>query len=192
MTNIGQTQTSSPLARCSSSVQTASPLRWHLPLGLVAAASLALIVGLAVYIADRSLGTSVRIPGLRTGLQGGASLFGSWGQWLPSLTHPFAFSLFTAAALPLTLRYGLAACAAWGATDIALELAQHSLLRGQTMCLLEYSQDSSWLVSKFVHYACRGTFDMNDVFADAVGALVAASIIYSLYRRTEHSYAKTS
>ena len=192
MNDIGQTQKSSPLARSSSSVQAASPLRWHLPLGLVAAASLALIVGLAVYIADRSVGTSVRIPGIRAGLQGGASLFGSWGQWLPSFTHAFAFSLFTAAALPLALRYGLAACAAWGATDIALELAQHSLLHGQTMCLFEYSQDSSWIVTKFVHYACRGTFDMNDVFAVAVGALVAAAIIYCLYRRTEHSDVKTS
>src|SRR5882724_8375788 len=70
---------------------------WVRPALLAAIGSAALAVGILVYLADRTASRAVLIPDIA--LFTGHHPFGVLGQWLPSFLHPFAFSLFTAAAL---------------------------------------------------------------------------------------------
>ena len=96
----------------------------HRPQAILAASgTLALALGLLVYLADRDASRSLLIPAAAA-LSAGP-LFGELGQWLPSFVHPFAFSLFTAAARPPGSAPAYRACAGWWAVNVAFEAGQH-------------------------------------------------------------------
>jgi hypothetical protein len=87
---------------------------------------------------------------------------------LPTFIHVVAFSFLSAAIAGA--RAGGAPCVAWAATNIVFEVAQ-------------YPPVGQWLLSRstlaselpYVHqFVARGTFDVTDVCAAALGAAVAA------------------
>ena len=139
-----------------------------------------LALGLLVYLTDRDALHAALIPAVPA-LAGG-NLFGAFGQWLPSFAHPFAFSLFTAAAHRSSASPAYWACAMWCAVNVAFEAAQYP---GTSLAIaesLEGGLGRSWLTYSLSNYVLRGTFDVGDLVAAALGALAAAGTLYVVHR----------
>jgi hypothetical protein len=156
--------------------------------GLAACASLALALGLVVYLTDRGASRAPLVLAI-TAFSGG-SVFGVWGQWLPSCVHAFCFSLFSAAVMaPRSApRYG--ACIAWGSINVAFELGQHPLLSAALAGALQALPEPLPLVPAIVRYFVRGTFDWGDIAACLVGALLAAAVLRLRQHDWERSHAQ--
>jgi hypothetical protein len=140
-----------------------------------AAGGLALVLGGLIYALDRGGGSAAHLAGL-AGMAGAtaAPWFGSVGGWLPSLLHPFAFSLFTAAlrapgAPPATL-----ACAAWGLVNVVFELGQHPRVGPVLAAYLESGLGAAGGARALADYFVRGRFDPADLAAAVAGAGAAA------------------
>jgi len=146
---------------------------------LVAIGCFGLAVGVLVYVTDRAGAKGILLPIVDS--LAGAQLFGVIGLWLPSFVHPFAFSLFTAAALPSRWapRYG--ACIAWFAVNAAFEVGQHPLVRSHVATALDEGFGHAALVQPLANYFLRGTFDVIDIVGAALGA-VAAAVVLRLMR----------
>jgi len=154
--------------------------RWAVPVILAATASFALAVGFLVYLADRVAMPAALIPAfalLHTG-----TLFGVVGQWLPSFVHTFAFSLFTAAALPLAASPAYGACAAWWAVNVAFEVGQHPQVAARIADALVGTFGTHALTRPLSNYFLHGTFDTGDLVAATLGALAAALVLRLVHR----------
>jgi hypothetical protein len=154
---------------------------------LVAPGCLALAVGLLVYLTDRDASRAVLIPSV--GALAASNVFGMFGQWLPSFVHTFAFSLFTAAALPsrLAARYG--ACAAWCAVNVAFEAGQHPQVGARLAEALQRGFGRTALTRPLANYFLRGTFDGNDIVAAVLGAVAAAAVLRLVQGLPENDHA---
>lgn len=153
------------------------------PVGLGA---LALAIGVLVYLTDRDPAHAAWIP--RAWSLSGPALFGAIGGWLPSLTHAFAFSLFTATVTgsrPTAPAYG--ACVLWWAIDSAFELAQAPGLSRPITSALAASPAPPWLTDPVSSYLIRGRFDWADLLAIAAGAVAAGAVLHRLRRREARS-----
>jgi hypothetical protein len=143
---------------------------------LPAIGSLALVLGTLVYVTDRDAAHALLFPkilALHTG-----PIFGVLGPWLPSFVHPFAFSLFTAAALQRSASPAYGACAAWWAVNIAFEAGQHAQISGRLVESLHLVFGHTWLTRMLSSYFLRGGFDVADIVAVTAGALAAAVVLY--------------
>jgi len=129
------------------------------------AGSIALALGFWVYLVDR--------PASNAG-------FGAVGGWLPSFAHALAFSLFTAALLPATLRWEIGACSFWFAVNAAFEVGQHPQLRGPLADALRDGFGDGRVARAVANYFLRGTFDLADLVAAALGAAAAALLLHAL------------
>lgn len=145
---------------------------------LVATASLALVLGMLVYMSDRPAAHALLMPTVFTVASG--PLFGMLGQWLPSFVHPFAFSLYSAAARAPAPRPAYGACVVWWAVNLVFEGAQHPHLRP---IVVESLRDTfgGW-TQPLSNYLLRGTFDPGDLIAAALGALAAAMVLLGVQR----------
>jgi hypothetical protein len=158
------------------------------PAFLVAIGSLVLAVGLLVYMTDRDATHAVLFPtiaALDTG-----PMFGVLGPWLPSLVHTFAFSLFTAAALPLRSMWRYGACAAWCAVNVAFEMGQHPKVNAPLAEALQGSFGPTLLTRPLANYFLRGTFDGGDIVAAIVGAIAAAAVLRLMDRSWETDHGR--
>ncbi len=156
---------------------------WRRPGLLAAAGCLALSIGILVYLVDRNASQAALIPTIAAFV--GYSLFGALGQWLPSFVHPFAFSLFTVAALRPGAAPRYVACAAWCAVNVGFEVGQHPSFKSQWAQALRTSA-SDWVMTRSVlNYFLHGTFDSGDVVAAILGALAAAALLQFVDRSME-------
>ena len=160
---------------------------WQRPAVLVAAGSLAVALGLLVYAADRPAGHALLIPAFPAFM--GGRLFGTLGQWLPSFVHPFAFSLFTAAALPSRATPRYAACVAWCAVNVAFEVGQHRQISAHLATVVHDFFGQSSPARALANYFVRGTFDIGDIVAAVLGALAAAAVLRLAQSIMEKSHA---
>lgn len=142
---------------------------------LAALGCLALAVGTLVYLTDRDPSRAALIPAFP--VLAGLGLFGGPGAWLPSLVHPFAFSLLTAALRQPGKSPAYWACAMWWGIDVGFELAQTPLLGAPLASGLGHPLWPAWLVDSLSHYATRGTFDVADLIAATAGAIAAAVVL---------------
>lgn len=153
---------------------------------LVGIGGFAFPVGMLVYMADRDPAHAMlfpRIAALDTG-----ALFGALGAWLPSFIHPFAFSLFTAAALKRAASPAHGACAAWWAVNLAFEAGQHEQISGRLADGLQLVFGPTWLTRAVSNYFLRGTFDVGDIAAVTAGALAAAGVLVLAHHQvTRHA-----
>jgi len=150
---------------------------------LVAAAFLALLVGMLPYLTDRVAGRALLWPSaftLETGM-----LFGAVGQWLPSFAHAFAFSLLTVAVLAprATPRYGV--CALWAVINVVFELGQHRDIAKHLTGFLLNDIGAGPLTRPLARYFVHGTFDPLDVLAAVMGAIAAAAVLHGLAPSSE-------
>jgi hypothetical protein len=148
---------------------------WRRSASLAAVAVGALLLGLLVYLTDRSSSSASLIP--RVDALAGRHVFGAIGQWLPSFVHPFSFALLSAAALGArdTPRYGV--CVAWCLIDVAFEIGQHPQVK---LPLAQALQDGlGWtpLARPLADYFLRGTFDAGDIAAAVLGGLAACFVL---------------
>ncbi len=145
---------------------------------LVAIGGAALLLGLAVYLADRDPARVALLPDLR--VFGGRRWFGVLGQWLPSFVHPFAFALFTAAALEPASRWRMWACVAWGAVNVAAEAGQHPAVSGRVADAIHAQFGAGGFADAVAGYFARGRFDPLDIAAAVLGASAAALTLKAL------------
>jgi len=155
----------------------------HAILWLVGCGALGL--GMLVYLADRPASHALLMPQL--GLPAGHRWFGMAGLWLPSFVHPLAFSLCSGSLLVPRPRWVFGACGFWFAVNAAFELGQHPQVRGPLAAALQQGFGQSAAVRALQNYFLRGTFDMGDLVAAALGALLAAGVLHRLrIQRSKH------
>ncbi len=154
---------------------------------LVAMGLLALALGTLVYLTDRDGVHAVLIPVLPA--LAGSHWFGAVGLWLPSLVHPFAFSLFTAVALPAQSAWRYGACAAWFALDAAFECGQHPAIGPRLAAAIERCLGSTALGRTLANYFAGGGFDGADITAAGLGALAAAAVLHAVRGPWENHHA---
>lgn len=99
------------------------------------------------------------------------NLFGPIGNSLPAFIHVFSFTLITAGLLSCQKRGYLIICLSWFIVDITFEL-------GQKFNSLAVKIIPDWFtgVPFFEHtknYFLRGTFDLLDLIAITIGAILA-------------------
>jgi hypothetical protein len=145
---------------------------------LAAIGGAALLLGLAVYLADRDPARVALLPDLR--VFGERRWFGALGQWLPSFVHPFAFALFTAAALEPASRWRMWACAAWGAVNVAAEAGQHPSVGMRLADAIHAQFGAGGFADAIAGYFGRGRFDPLDLAAAVFGAIAAALTLKAL------------
>jgi hypothetical protein len=138
-------------------------------------------MGVLVYLADRPSAHAILMPDIAPWT--GRPLFGALGQWLPSLVHPLAFSLFTAAALKPGVAARVGACVAWSAINVAFELGQHPALRPLWTQALASGTGPGAIRRSVLNYFLLGTFDPFDVLAAILAAPAAVAIISFVDRR---------
>jgi hypothetical protein len=160
---------------------------WAAPVGLVVLGGAALAAGMLVYIGDREAGRTMLLPSMAA-LHGGP-FFGPLGQWLPSLAHVLAFSLFSAALLARQPAWERGACAFWFVVNAAFEIGQHPQVRGPLVDALEHAFGPGAFARALENYFTRGTFDVGDLVAAAIGATLAAGILQRLRAHRENPYA---
>jgi hypothetical protein len=151
------------------------------PLRLVALGSLALGVGALVYLADRDPSRAALVRALPE--WSGARLFGALGLWLPSLVHPFAFSLFSAAVQSDRRSPAYWACALWWSINVAFELAQAPAVKEDAAAVLRQVHGDARLADALSNYLLRGTFDTADLIAATVGAAAAGALLHFFHLR---------
>lgn len=151
------------------------------PVWWVALGGAALALGLLVYLTERDPARVMLMPAVAV-LSTGA-LFGSAGAWLPSLVHPFAFSLFSAAAMRPRPSPPYAVCAAWWAVNLGFEAAQHPRLSAPIAAALQHAGGDLAPVRMLSAYLVQGGFDSADLLASTAGALAAAAVLWLSHRR---------
>jgi hypothetical protein len=145
------------------------------PLLLAAIGAAALTIGILVYLADRVAGYAAWVPHLA--VFDGRHRFGRLGLWLPSLVHPLAFSLFTAAMLQPGALAQWGACAFWGLVNVGFEVAQLPAFKPYLTEALQ-GRAGDWAATRaLLNYCLQGTFDPFDVCAALLGALAAGVIL---------------
>lgn len=161
---------------------------WRRSATLAAIGCTAFAMGLLVYLTDRDASRAMLIPAVA--LLTGSHALGALGGWLPSFVHTFAFSLFTAAALPerSAPRYG--ACIAWFAVNVAFELGQHPLVSVRLAEMLSGGLGGMPLTRPLASYCVHGTFDSGDIVAALLGALAAGAVLRLMHRRQEKNHAQ--
>jgi len=142
---------------------------------LAAIALVALGAGVLVYVTDRDGVQAWLLPRIDT--LAGRHWFGAIGGWLPSAVHAFGFALLSAAVLPPTGPTRFVACASWAAIDVGFEFGQHPLVAPHL---------AAWLVGAPARYFERGTFDPADVAAAALGAALAAALLWRVRPHEEN------
>jgi len=148
---------------------------------------LALGVGALVYWTDRDPNKASLIPAVA--MLAGLHLFGTLGGWLPSFVHPLAFSLFSAALMATRARSEYGACAFWFALNAAFEIGQHPQVRRPLADALRHGFGEGPVARAFENYFLRGTFDLGDLVAAALGAALAAAVLHSLRVHQENRHA---
>ena len=154
---------------------------WDRSASLAAVGSVAFAVGLLVYLADRDPSKAALIPTVAA--LTGSHVFGLLGGWLPSFVHTFAFSLFTAAALPerAAPRYG--ACVVWFAVNVAFEIGQHPQISVRLAEALHGGLGVLPFSRSLANYFVHGTFDPGDIVAALLGALAAGCVLLWMHPR---------
>jgi hypothetical protein len=147
----------------------------------------ALGLGMLVYLCDRPASQALLMPQL--GFLAGHSWFGIAGQWLPSFVHAFAFGLFSAALLAPRPRWVFGACGFWFAVNAAFEIGQHPQVRGPLAAALQRGFGEGPVVRACQNYFLRGTFDVADLVAAALGALLAAGVLHRLLIQRSENHA---
>lgn len=143
-------------------------------LHLATIAALALTTGVLVYLSDRDSTRALLMPALPAWVSG--HRFGVLGLWLPSFLHTFAFSLLTVVLLPAHSRWCVGACGAWAAINLLFEFGQHPRLSPPLAQMLHSGLGDGRISTALAAYFLRGTFDVGDIAAAALGAVAALAL----------------
>ena len=152
----------------------------------VLAALLALLIGVAVYLLDRSPERVYFIPDAWSTGEFSGTFFGPVGLYLPTFTHTFGFSLLTAVVLRPSRWAAVAGCLLWWITGSLLEVAQSNAMASWIARNLPIWFADWPVLDNAANYFLAGAFDPLDLLSIFLGALVAW-IVLLLTRRLEHN-----
>ena len=151
------------------------------------AAVIALTVGILVYLLDRPADTVYFVPDWWLLADFTPALFGSFGQYLPTFSHTFAFILLTTAVIAPHRKAAIVACAGWLVVNSFFEIAQRDDLAANIVRYLP-GWFAEWpLLDNVAAYFLVGRFDPLDlvsIFAAAIAAYVL--VLYSTRRGIRH------
>jgi hypothetical protein len=148
--------------------------------------ALALSIGCLVYLVDRaplqtyfvySAGVNISLHNILP------DLFGPLSNFLPSFIHVFAFALITAGLVSCGKRGWLIICFGWFLINSAFEFGQK--FNVWTSKLIPSSFQSIPILENTKGFFLRGTFDVYDLVAMAIGA-VAAYVVLSVTTRRRY------
>lgn len=138
----------------------------------------ALLVGALVYVVDRapdetyfiySSGVNISLPNILP------NLFGPIGNSLPAFIHVFAFALITAGVISCGKRGWLIICLSWFLIDTAFEFGQK--YSAWTANHIPASFRGIPVLENTKAFFLRGTFDVHDFVAMAIGAITAYAVL---------------
>ncbi len=144
-----------------------------------------LVLGILVYVLDRSPESVYFLPASWPLGGDGDPWFGSLGGQLPEFVHVYAFGLLTAAVLASSRRLVLLSCAAWWALDSLAELGQHATISPHIAAAVPAWFAGIPFLENTGPYFTHGTFDPLDFIAIAVGAVAAYFTIVIVCIREE-------
>ena len=137
----------------------------------------ALVAGGCIYIFARDAGTTYLLPALLTRPAGDSSI-GLFVGSLPTFLHVLAFSMLTvAAANPKSVHACIAIACGWCATNILMEIGQHSQVAPIIVDAVPAAFASVPLLENLAPYFLNGTFDSADLVAAALGAVAAVGVV---------------
>lgn len=142
----------------------------------------ALAIGGLVYVIDRH-GEAWFLP---SGLPypQTLSVFGILGTVLPSMTHTFAFIVFSALVWASTRRQIYIVCILWVVIELVMETVQLPVI---TDTLMAWGWHDIALGQLLVTYSARGTFYGGDIIAIGIGAVSAGWLLRKhLQKETNH------
>ena len=157
---------------------------WRAIAILLGIGSLSLGVGALVYLTDRPGWQAPLVPMVPA--LSGRQWFGALWPWLPSLMHTLAFSLFSAALLAPQRLWQYGACAFWFAANAAFEVGQHPQIREPLANALREGFGQGSIARSLENFLERGTFDIADLVAAALGATLAAGILRLIHSKEAH------
>ncbi len=138
----------------------------------------ALLMGSLVYVVGRAPDETyfVHSTGINISLDNFLpDLFGPLGNSLPSFTHVFAFALITAGMVSCGKRGWLIICFSWFLIDSAFEIGQK--FSTWTVNFVPRSFESIPILENTRGFFLRGTFDVYDLVATAIGAITAYVVL---------------
>ena len=103
------------------------------------------------------------------------TIFGRLGANLPAFVHIFSFSLISAGILACRIRGAAFICLSWLLIDILFELGQkyHDIVN---RFVPEWFNGILFLENTRSYFR-QGNFDINDIFATCLGAIIAFFVI---------------
>ena len=135
--------------------------------------TVALFLGLLVYLCDRQ---PEHVYFLSHGLvlaHGIHSLFGVVGNFLPTFVHVYAFILLTAAVAGSTRAWLIRICAAWFVIASVFEVAQHPAISSIVAAVVPAWFARIPVLDNTAVYFLNGTFDVLDLLSIALGTVAA-------------------
>ncbi len=138
----------------------------------------ALLIGSLVYLIDRAPGETYFVynTGVNISLHNIVpGVFGPLGHSLPAFIHVFAFVLITAGIVSCGRRGWLIICLSWFLIDSAFEFGQK--FSRWTVNFIPRSFESIPILENTKGFFLRGTFDVYDLAAMAIGAITAYAVL---------------
>ena len=144
----------------------------------------ALLIGALVYVVDRAPDETyfVYATGVNISLHNILpNVFGPIGHSLPAFIHVFAFALVTAGVISCGKRGWLIICLSWFLIDSAFEFGQK-----YSAATAKYIPDTFAdipILENTKAFFLRGTFDVHDFVAIAMGAITAYAVLSATKKR---------
>jgi len=152
--------------------------------GMLLLATLLLATGITVYALDR--GGAVYFLAGWTTAPAPTSVFGPFGNHLPTFLHTLVFILITAAVLRPWPRLLPAICATWFIIECLFEFGQMAPFDGYIAAIVPAWFDALPVLRITSNYFTRGTYDALDILSIALGAAIAFPLV-RMYIRGDRS-----
>jgi len=136
----------------------------------------ALLLGVMVYLIDRSPSSVYFIPPWLSMSDNFNQVFGILGNYLPTFVHPLAFILFTSVFVEPNKRNILLICMTWLAIDGLFECAQIKIVAHWLITFIPAFTGIP-VLENTRNYFIHGTFDVLDVLSIVLGTVAAYFIV---------------
>ncbi|MGI9342945.1 MAG: hypothetical protein ACR2QV_08835 [Gammaproteobacteria bacterium] len=136
-------------------------------------ATAVLIVGVLVYLFDRSAADLAFIPSWWVFADGSPGLFGNLGYSLPSFAHTFSFAMVLCVLSSGWRWPAWAVCGSWCAVEASLELAQHQIVSRFVIDYLPAGLVDWPVLQNIPAYFQFGRFDPMDMAGIILGGVAA-------------------
>lgn len=139
---------------------------------------LALGLGIALYVLDRSPTQTYFLPDALSLFSATPSVFGTLGNHLPTFLHVFAFCLISSGILGCGRRGALIVCFFWLFIDGAFEIGQHPSASEIIIPMIPSLFFDIPILDNTVNYFAQGRFDPIDLISILLGVVSAYLLIW--------------